>query len=235
MHMVVMVTFLHFENSNWRSDRIHNMCRSEERGLGEANTSSSPASDAAWYLFDWQRNSFECHVRCIAALAMKQVLVEEPNHLNTELWSVELSICSYKLSMHIYLFNFLPCMPCAPWSIHFLGCYIWHSSFALANTGLITHGRIYTCLGVILIRYAQYILALRVRYVHYTLACNARSLSSFWICPPFWISFGLATPFYMRMLTLHSTRIIFSTYSFNMNTFNMKFLLIWTHLTWNSC
>ena len=119
--------------------------------------------------------------------------MKEPNPLNTELWSVVLSICSYKLSMPIYLFNILPCLPCAPWSIHFLGCYIRHSSFALANAGLITHGRICTCLGVILIRYAWYILALRVRYVRYTLACNARSLSSFWICPPFWISFGLAT------------------------------------------
>ena len=29
--------------------------------------------------------NFERHVRCIAALAMKQVLVEEPNRLNTEL------------------------------------------------------------------------------------------------------------------------------------------------------
>ena len=28
----------------------------------------------------------------------------------------------------------------------------------------------------------------------YTLACNARSLLSFWICPPFWISFGPANP-----------------------------------------
>ena len=28
------------------------IARSEERSLGEANTSSSPASDAAWYLFD---------------------------------------------------------------------------------------------------------------------------------------------------------------------------------------
>ena len=52
MHMAVMATFLHFKNSNGRSDRIHNVCRSEERGLGEANTSSSPASDATWYLFD---------------------------------------------------------------------------------------------------------------------------------------------------------------------------------------
>ena len=36
--------------------------------------------------------------------AMKLVLVEEPDRFNTELQSVELSICSYKLSMHIYLF-----------------------------------------------------------------------------------------------------------------------------------
>ena len=48
--MAVMATFLHFENSNCRSDRVDSVCRSEERGLGEANTSSSPASDAARYL-----------------------------------------------------------------------------------------------------------------------------------------------------------------------------------------
>ena len=149
--------------------------------------------------------------------------MKEPNPLNTELWSVVLSTCSYKLSMPIYLFNFLPC---APWSIHFLGCYIRHSSFALANAGLITHGGICTCLGVILIRYARYILALRVRYVRYTLACNARSLSSFWSCPPFWISFGPATSLlyahantttsdeHSIVTMLLSTRIIFSTYSF---------------------
>ena len=52
-------------------------------------------------------------MRCIAALAMKKLLVEESNRLNTDLCSVELSICIYKLSMRIlYLFNILPCVPC---------------------------------------------------------------------------------------------------------------------------
>ena len=52
MHMAVMATFLHFEISNLRNDHVHNMCKNEERGLGEANTTSTPASDAAGYLFD---------------------------------------------------------------------------------------------------------------------------------------------------------------------------------------
>ena len=124
----------------------------------------------------WMPRAMHC---CLSYETIKCMLVEEPDGLNTEMWFVESSICSYKLSMPIDLFNFLPCMPCAPWSIHFLGCYIRHSIFALANAGLITHGGIYMCLGVILIRYAQYILALRVRYVCYTLVCNARSFSWF--------------------------------------------------------
>ena len=73
--------------------------------------------------------------------------------------------------------------------------------FALANTGLITHGGIYTCLGVMLIRYAQYILALRVRYVRYTLACNARNLSSFEFARHFESHLARPPPFYMRMQT----------------------------------
>ena len=52
MRMAAMATFLHFENSNLPNDHVHNVCRSEERGLSEANTSSSPASDVTWYLFD---------------------------------------------------------------------------------------------------------------------------------------------------------------------------------------
>ena len=52
MHIAVMTTFLDFENLNRRSDRVYNVCRSEERGLVEANTSSSPDSDAAWYVLD---------------------------------------------------------------------------------------------------------------------------------------------------------------------------------------
>ena len=55
---------------------------------------------------------------------------------------------------------------------------IWLSSFCIANVGL-TFGGIYTCPEVVLIRYAPYILALQVHYVHYMLACNAKSLSSF--------------------------------------------------------
>ena len=99
--------------------------------------------------------------------------------------------------------------------------------FALANAGLITHGGICSFLGVILIRYAPYILVLRVRYVCYTLpgfsevVCSrfefARHFESYLSRPP---------PFYMRMRTtisdehsivtmLRSTRIIFSTYSFS--------------------
>ena len=44
--------------------------------------------------------------------------------------------------------------------------------FAVANAGLITHSCICTYLGVILIRYSPYIPPLRVRYVHYMLACK---------------------------------------------------------------
>ena len=50
-------------------------------------------------------------MHCCLSYETRQVLVEEPNRLNTELLSVELSICSYKLSMHIYLFN-IPCLAC---------------------------------------------------------------------------------------------------------------------------
>ena len=99
--------------------------------------------------------------------------------------------------MPIYLFNFLPCVPC----IHFLCCYIRHSIFALANAGLITHGGIFTCLGVIFIRYAQSILVLRVRYVRYTLACNARSFSWFEFARNFEYHLARPPPFYMRMQT----------------------------------
>ena len=133
-----------------------------------------------------------------------------------------MSICSYKLSIRIYLLNILPWKPL---SIHFLGCYIRYSSFTLANAGLITHGDICTCLGVILIRDARYILALRVRYVRYTLAYSARLEVSFELARHFESHLARPPPFYMRMRTtisdehsivtmLLSTRIIFSTYSF---------------------
>ena len=113
--------------------------------------------------------------------------------------------------------------------INFLSCYIGHSIFALENAGLITDGGIYTCLGVILIHYAQYmhVLALRVRYVRYTLACYARCLSWYEFARHFESHLARPPSFYMRMQTrqlpmniplllcyIHSTRIIFSTYSF---------------------
>ena len=86
-------------------------------------------------------------------------------------------------------------------SIFWAASYIGHSIFELANAGLITHGGIYTCLGVIFIRSAQYRLALQVRYVRYTLACNARSLSLFEFARHFESHLARPTPFYMRMQT----------------------------------
>ena len=70
-----------------------------------------------------------------------------------------------------------------------------------ASERLITHGGIYTCLGVILIRYDQFILALRVRYIRYTLACNARSFSWFEFARHFESHLARPPPFYMRMQT----------------------------------
>ena len=72
-------------------------------------------------------------------------------------------------------------------------------AFCASKRRLKRHGGIYTCLGVILIRYAWYILALRVRYVHYTLAYNARSLSWFEFAHHFESHLARPPPFYMRM------------------------------------
>ena len=69
--------------------------------------------------------------------------MEEPNRLNNELRFVELSICSYKLSMRIYLA--LRALRAVIYPFSGL-LYIGHSGFALANAGLITHGDICTCL-----------------------------------------------------------------------------------------
>ena len=65
-------------------------------------------------------------MRFIAALAMKQVLVEEPNRLNTELLSVELSICSYIniLCVFIYLISCLACLVRHDLSIFWAAIYI---------------------------------------------------------------------------------------------------------------
>ena len=106
--------------------------------------------------------------------------------------------------------------------------YIQHSSFALANAGLITHGGIYTCLGVILIGYAPYILTLRVCYSMSVICWLVMQevCSGFEFACHFESHLAQPPPFYMRMRTttsdehsivtmLRSTRIIFSTYSFN--------------------
>ena len=68
-------------------------------------------------------------------------------------------------------------------------------------TCIITHGGIFTCLGVIFIRYAQFILVLQVRYVRYTLACNERSFSWFQFARHFESHLARPPPFYMRMQT----------------------------------
>ena len=53
MHMAVMATFcisrIQIDEMIASTMRVE---AKKERGLGEANTSSSPAFDAAWYLFD---------------------------------------------------------------------------------------------------------------------------------------------------------------------------------------
>ena len=67
---------------------------------------------------------------------------------------------------------------------------------------LITHGGICTYLGVILILYARYILAFRLPYVRYTLACSARSLYIVVLNLPAILNLIWPShPFYMRMRT----------------------------------
>ena len=139
---------------------------------------------------------------CLSYETIKCMTVEEPDGLNTDLRSVELSICSYKLSMPIftYLISCLVCLVRRDLSIFWATIYRT-LDFCASERRLNNTRRHFTCLGVILIRYAQYILALRMRYVRYTLACNARSLSSFEFTRHFESHLARPPPFYMRMQT----------------------------------
>ena len=139
-------------------------------------------------------------MHCCLRYETRQVLVEEPNRLNIlncDLYSCQFVFINFRC-VFIYLISFLPCFPCAPSSIHFFGCYSYLTlEFCAGERRLITQGGICTSLGVILIRYARYILALRVHYVRYTMACSnrfkfARHFESHLARPP---------PFYMRMQT----------------------------------
>ena len=68
------------------------------------------------------------------------------------------------------------CAVIHPFSGQLAICSIRYSGFALATAGLITHGGIYTCLGVIFIRYILAGLTVVMQ-----------------VCPPFSISFGRTT------------------------------------------